>query len=440
MPYDITIGRDDEEKAKFGMQGTYLLGKQYVRMGQVTSLSNNVFMDVGKSHVVFLCGKRGSGKSYTLGNMAEGMMGLSPDVIGNLSVIILDTMGIYWTMKYENRKDRDILEKWDMEPRGMNVQIYTPIGFYETFKDKGIPTDHPFAIRPADLKPSDWATVMEIKLTDPLGVLIERVTNRLLKTKTSFSIHDIIVEIRNDKKVDQQTRDAAENRFANILDWGLFDENGMNLSELALGGQISVVDVSAYATISNGWNIKSLVVGLLCQHIFESRMVARRNEEFEEIQQTVHMMGESVYGKKELPLVWVMIDEAHEFLPREGWTLASGPLITILREGRQPGVSLVLASQQPGKIHTDVMTQSDTVIVHRLTAKIDIDALGMLMQSYMRDNLDVAINNLPRIKGAALVFDDSNERMYTIQVRPRITWHGGGSPSPILNKKKLFSR
>lgn len=440
MAYNIIIGRDEEEREKYGMQGVYLLGKQYVRMGQVTSLSNEVFMDVGKSHIVFLCGKRGSGKSYTLGNMAEGMMTLPPEVMSNLSIIILDTMGIYWTMKYENRKDRRLLEQWGMEPKGMNVQIYTPEGFYQTFKDKGIPTDHSFAIRPADLKASEWAEVMEIKLTDPLGVVIERVVNKLRKAKQSFSIQDIIIELRNDKKVDQQTRDAAENRFVNVMEWGLFNENGQNLSELAIGGQISVVDVSAYATLSGGWNIKSLVVGLLCQHIFESRMVARRNEEFEEIQQTVHMTGETVYGKKELPLVWIMIDEAHEFLPREGTTLASGPLITILREGRQPGVSLVLASQQPGKIHTDVMTQADTVIVHRLTAKIDIDALGMLMQSYMREGLDTNINNLPRFKGAALVFDDSNERMYTMQVRPRITWHGGGSPSPILKKSKIFSR
>ncbi|TAL54502.1 MAG: DUF87 domain-containing protein, partial [Nanoarchaeota archaeon] len=304
MAYNIIIGRDEEEREKYGMQGIYLLGKQYVRMGQVTSLSNEVFMDVGKSHVVFLCGKRGSGKSYTLGNMAEGMMTLPPEVMSNLSIIILDTMGIYWTMKYENRKDRKLLEQWSMEPKGMNVQIYTPEGFYQTFKDKGIPTDHSFAIRPADLKASEWAEVMEIKLTDPLGVVIERVVNKLRKAKQSFSIQDIILELRNDKKVDQQTRDAAENRFANVMEWGLFDENGQNLSELAIGGQISVVDVSAYATLSGGWNIKSLVVGLLCQHIFESRMVARRNEEFEEIQQTVHMTGETVYGKKELPLVW----------------------------------------------------------------------------------------------------------------------------------------
>jgi uncharacterized protein len=89
--------------------------------------------------------------------------------------------------------------------------------------------------------------------------------------------------------------------------------------------------------------------------------------------------------KQEYPLVWLVIDEAHEFLPKDISMLASSdPLITILREGRQPGISLILATQQPGKIHTDVLTQSDTVLSHRITAKIDTDALGTLMQSYMR--------------------------------------------------------
>jgi len=97
-----------------------------------------------------------------------------------------------------------------------------------------------------------------------------------------------------------------------------------------------------------------------------------------------------------------------------------------------------LASQQPGKIHTDVMTQSDIVIAHRLTSKLDVDALGDLMQSYMRRGLDEELNILPEIKGAALIFDDTNERIFPIQLRPRFTWHGGGSPSALKEKKSFY--
>lgn len=45
----------------------------------------------------------------------------------------------------------------------------------------------------------------------------------------------------------------------------------------------------------------------------------------------------------------MLLDEAHEFLPDTGKTAATDALVTILREGRQPGVSLILATQQPGK-------------------------------------------------------------------------------------------
>ncbi|MBA3064332.1 hypothetical protein FP803_02750 [Candidatus Woesearchaeota archaeon] len=84
------------------------------------------------------------------------------------------------------------------------------------------------------------------------------------------------------------------------------------------------------------------------------------------------------------------------------------------------------------------MTQSDTVISHRVTAKVDIDALSALMQSYMRKGLDAQLNDLPRVKGAALIFDDTNERMYPMMVRPRFTWHGGEAPTAIKKRKRAL--
>jgi len=166
-------------------------------------------------------------------------------------------------------------------------------------------------------------------------------------------------------------------------------------------------------------------------------MIARRAEEFDTIKELTSLRKVEKRAKKE-PLVWLVVDESHEFLPNEGMTVASRPLITILREGRQPGISLILATQQPGKIHTDVMTQSDTVISHRITANVDVKALGMLMQSYMREGLDKQLNVLPRVKGSALIFDDTNERLYSMRVRPRYTWHGGEAPSAMHKKKKIF--
>jgi len=38
---------------------------------------------------------------------------------------------------------------------------------------------------------------------------------------------------------------------------------------------------------------------------------------------------------------------------------------------------------------------------------------------------------LPGAKGSAIIFDDTNERMYPLRIRPRLTWHGGESPIAI---------
>ena len=139
MPYDIIIGRDEEERKKWGDKGVVFLGKHYVKMGQVTSLSNNIYMDVARSHVIFIVGKRGSGKSYTMGIIAEGVSDLPKEVSQNIAVILLDTMGIYWTMKYPNLKDAELLDDWKMKPKGLNVTIFTPVGYYKDYKSKGFP-------------------------------------------------------------------------------------------------------------------------------------------------------------------------------------------------------------------------------------------------------------------------------------------------------------
>ncbi|MDO8481103.1 MAG: DUF87 domain-containing protein [Nanoarchaeota archaeon] len=435
--YDLIVGRSESDRKKLGTEGTILLGKHYVKMGQTTSLSNKIYMDVSGSHVVFICGKRGSGKSYTAGVIAEGMADLPPEVKDNIAVVLLDTMGVYWTMKYPNRKEDSLLKEWDLEARGLDVHIYTPKGFFKQYKEQDIPTDFPFSINPTELDASDWCLSFEVTLSSDLGVVIERVVNDLKEDNVEYDIDTIIARIRKEGDIKPETKEAVINRFLSAKKWGLFDADGTPIHDLVKGGQVTVLDVSCYATIPGAASIRALVIGLVSERLFLDRMVARKKEERETILQEVNFVQPDLDEKKD-PLVWLLLDEAHEFLPSQGETVASKPLITILREGRQPGISLILMTQQPGKIHSDVLTQSDIVIAHRVTANFDVQALGMLMQSYMREGLDKFLNELPRVQGAAIVFDDSNEKMYPIRVRPRISWHGGGSPSALKMEKALF--
>ncbi len=436
--YEIVVGRDEEDRKAFGDKGTFLLGKHYVKMGQITSLSTGIYMDVLRSHVVSVFGKRGQGKSYTLAAIAEGMSAIDQDLVKNLGVVIFDTMGIFWTMKYENKKDELLLKEWGIPYGKFNVRIYAPTGSFAEYRERGIPVDLPFSINPAELSVGDWCGIFDIEFTSQFGTLIGRVVPNLRKKQPQFSIREIIAAVEEDERTNDEVKAAVENMFSSADGWGLFSEKSTPVSDLAIGGQITVLDISPYAVAGGKSNIRALVIGMVSKKLFNERMAVRKSEEFEAIKRTTSFSRVPENVKKEFPLVWLMVDEAHEFMPRHGTTPATNSLMTILREGRQPGISLVLASQQPGQIHTDVMTQSDIVIAHRVTAKIDVDALGALMQSYMREGLDKSLNDLPRVKGAALLFDDTNERLYPMRVRPRATWHGGSSPSLVPESKGIL--
>lgn len=439
MAYDVIIGRSESQKKKYGDKGILYIGKTYVQMGQTVSLSNKIFIDVSGAHVLFIAGKRGGGKSYTMGVLAEGVADLDDDVKKNLSFIFLDTMGVYWTMKYPNKKEPELLEQWGLESKQVDVVIYTPIEYYKKYKEMGIPTDKPFSIKPSELSASDWCTTFEINENDPMGVLIERIVGRIKKEKgNKFSIKDLTEYVQNDMHAPQNIKDAVENRFNATDHWGVFGEDGTEIGELAKGGQITILDVSCYATMPNGWRIKQLIVGLISMHLFIQRMVARKKEEFDQVKNALNYFSQedTSSNTQDMPLVWLVIDEAHEFLPRdkEDTNAATMPLVTIMREGRQPGISLVLATQQPGKIHSDVMTQSDIVLSTRITAKQDVEALSVLSAGQAGGIIE-AMNTLPRDKGSCVIFDDTNERIYQMKIRPRFTWHGGESPSAVHPKK-----
>lgn len=434
MPYDIIIGRDQSDKKKFGDRGLITLGKGYVTMGTYTSLSNRILMDVARSHVVLVAGKRGSGKSYSLGVIAEELANLSDDSSKNIASLIFDTMGIFWTMKFKNEKEKSLLSEWSLETKPLPVTVFVPAGKAELYKEKRIPFDKLFSIKPSELGAEDWLTTFGLNITSQEGVLIERIITKLRTQNPSFSLRDIQTSIQNEQTALAETKNIVAALFEAAATWGVFSDEGLAISELIKAGQTSVLDLSVYSSVG-AFNVRALVISLISRKLFEQRMDARKHEEIQAIQHGVDYL--SYNTQRELPLVWLFVDEAHEFLPRDAKTPATEALVQILREGRQPGISLVLATQQPGQIHKDVMTQSDIVISHRVTSQPDVEALNQIMQTYVLESIQQKMDELPSLKGSALILDDNSERIYSMRMRPRFTWHGGEAPSAVKGEVEM---
>ncbi len=413
---DIVVGRETEEIEKLGSAGCIFLGKHIVGNGDDAHLTNKILMDVSSPHVVLIVGKRGSGKSYSSAVIAEEIMKQPDEIKNSLSCIMIDTMGIFWSMKNPNEKDLGLLNEWEMKAQGFPIQNFVPVGLKNLYEKSGVGFDMLFSIRPDELSAADWLAAFGISPSDSLAILLERVIKKLKKAE-SYGLENIMDEIEKDARVDDRDKLSLQNKFLSAMEWGIFSSGATPIENFLKPGIASVLDVSLQE-----WNVRNLMLSILARKIYEARIMARREEEI------VLMSGETA---KKIPMTWLIMDEAHEFLPADGKTAASDALLTLVRQGRQPGISCIFITQRPNKLHEDVIAQSDLVIAHRLTAKSDIDALSAIMQTYLLFDIKKFISELPKTKGSAVVLDDNSERLYNIQVRPRQSWHAGGSPSAI---------
>ena len=412
----ISVGRGEDIEEEYGMKGTGEIGRHLVGENEEAHAANPIHFDIATPHVMGVFGKRGTGKSYSLGTIAEEIH--DADISDNLSTIIVDPMGIYWSMKRPNDRAATMLEQWDLNPKGYDINIFIPEGKTESFEDDGMPYDKTFTLNPAELSATEWAMAFNLELNSKIGILLERVVTKMDdKFGDDYSLNMMIKSL--DKfDFDKDTRRALENRFQNAKDWGIFGEES-TIDDFMTRGEISIIDMSVLGEMSSGWSVRSLVVGLLAKRVLQQRMAARRMEELDEMQGL---------SENEMPIVWMLIDEAHQFIPNNGRTPATKPLLRWVKIGREPGVSLALCTQQPAKLNSNALSQCDVILSHRLTAKEDIEALGEIMQSYMRHDIGHYIDALPDRPGTGLMLDDNSERVFPIQMRPRRSWHAGGTP------------
>lgn len=419
MSYETIVGRTKEDFQKIGTNGIGFIGKHVVGTGEDAHLTTKVLFDLMRPHVILITGKRGYGKSYDAGVFAEEIMMLPSDLKNNLSVVFIDTMGIFWSMKYPNDQQIELLEKWDLQPRGFDsVKVCVPHKQMNEFQKANIPVDFGISISPYEFSSEEWLLAFNLKRTEPAGISLEKNINQLVETNGKFAIEDLITKIKDDSETSEEIRNALNNMLTVANQWGVFGTEGTSIDEIIKPGQISVIDVSRLRQ-TEAWSVRNLIVATIARKIYYRRLVARKEEEI------IKLSGEKSESK--FPLVWLVIDEAHNFIPSEFDTVSSEPLKTIAKQGREPGVSLAVITQMPNKIHQDILSQADLVFSHRLTSRDDLQSLHSVMQTYLAEDLWKYINALPRWPGAAIILDDNLEKIFSVNIRPRLSHHAGGT-------------
>lgn len=423
MPYETIVGRLREDTEKYGSQATGYIGKHIVGKGEDTHLTTKVFLDLLRPHIILICGKRGFGKSYDAGVIAEEISLLPEKFRESLAVVMVDTMGIFWSLKRPNEQQADLLNEWKLKPEEIkNVKVYVPYKQIKEFERANIPIDGGISIAPYEFAGDEWRLAFNLSATEEAGIALEKNVNELLETGEKFTIRDLITKIRDDRETGETARNALENMLTVAEQWGVFGTEGIDIDKIVSSGTISVVDVS-HLRATEAWSVRNFIVAILARKIYQRRLIARKEEE------VAKLTGEKI--EKSFPMVWLIIDESHVFIPSDRETVSSEPLRTIAKQGREPGISLVVITQMPNKVHQDILSQCDLVLSHRLTSRDDLQALHAVMQVYMQEEIWKYVNSLPRWPGAAIILDDNLEKIFSVNIRPRLSWHAGGTAAVV---------
>lgn len=378
-----------------------------------SSLGSDVKIDVLRPHVILICGKRGYGKSYTIGVFIEEIANLKENIKENLGVVVFDTLGIYWTTSFPNKAESDKISKWSKNPNGFKINLFVPKKFVDKYKENKIQATS-FSIKVSELTGFHWCKLFNVKPTDPLGIVLTRAVLKIQEINLCYSISDLLNIIKNDDRCDNYIKIAAENFLYSAESWGIFDKKGVSISSFIQRGIISVLDISHLPNPV----LKDIIASIIGEKIFEERVKERKLAE-------QRKMGINT-GEKGIPMVWMFIDEAQLFLPGDKHTLSKDVFIgEWLRQGRQPGLSIVMATQRPSALDSEVLSHSDIIVCHRLTAQEDIDALSRIRPTFMIGDISESIKKVGDERGVALIVDDTSESSHIIKIRPRLSWHGG---------------
>jgi len=379
-----------------------MLGRDRLNGGEV-------FIDDSRARAVLICGKRGSGKSYTMGVLLEELVKRDDSL-----VIALDPMRNFHTMVLPNIEQERLLWDWDMFAEGVPVRLLVPGDPYrrygqeivKVFEERGVEV-LPLRLNPGDLPPDGWLDLFGIDIATPMGLALYRAVSKLQRSHEKFfTVSDIIAEIHSDPLIRETSIQALVLRLETAAnDWDLFSTRYHDLLEVFRLGAVNVVDLGVLEV-----GRRNLVVAVLVRDLFRKRREARLQEE----------LGIPT----QVPKIWLAIDEAQEFVPSGRSALAKEPLIQWVKEGRQPGLSLIIASQQPGAIDKEVLSQCDLILCHKVTAMEDVDAINRLSHDYMAHELRHYIRQLERT-GEAVMVDDFRETVTVVQIRPRKSKHGG---------------
>ncbi|HEY7631315.1 MAG TPA: ATP-binding protein [Thermoleophilaceae bacterium] len=322
----------------------------------------------------FLCGQSGSGKTYSLGVVLERLL-----MATNLRVVVLDPNSDYVRLG-EVRK-------------GVDAGPYASAAGTIAVRS-GVDGPGAIRVRFRELSQEQQAALLRL---DPL-------TDRAEYAELTALVED--ESIRSIADVGAAGSETLRLRAHNlgVDSWGIWPgpEGDSLVSELEDpdGPRCVVVDLGSLPTHDE----QTLTAASVLEGLWRRRMARQ-------------------------PIA-IVIDEAHNVCPAAPedpiTALATETAIRIAGEGRKFGLYLIVVTQRPQKVHENVLSQCDNLILMRMNSTADLTHVGEVFSFVPPGLIDHATTFA---QGEALIAGKIASHPALVRFGARITYEGGADVS-----------
>lgn len=350
----------------------------------------------------------GSGKSYTVGVILEELM----RPVNRAAVLVFDPHGEYGTLR-----------AIEAHPKFQGHDGYSPV--VRVVKPGDI------HIKFSELAFGELVRMLEGS-SDKMHYVLREVLQELRKKSPNYATDDVIAALkarRDVVKTEESTIDGLLWRLHEFVKNRklISDSTHMRLPDLLKPGQATILDM-----VELEERDQQLTTSVLLNRVLKSRISVVRGMGIVQEEE-----------KLEFP-VFVVLEEGHRFAPANDDSSSKRVLKTILSEGRKFGIGVLIVSQRPAKLDSDVLSQCMSQIIMRITNPMDQQNIKNSVEHVSAE----IMNELPGLtRGQAIVTGDAVTTSVMVQVRERIAEHGGRSastgkewrakwkPAPVVDRK-----
>ena len=279
-----------------------------------------------------------------------------------------------------------------------------------------VPDAVPFSLSASQVSEADYLAILELERFSPMGQALATLLEST-EERTPTALATVCKPYGALLNYQQTTVDGLRWRLESLAKTGVIAPKGLEIEDLLQPGRLSIVLMRNIPD-----SIRALIVGVI------TRLAGDKMGRVQQMRKVARRTG----GRSDLELgtlaerLWVVLDEAHVLIPSDGVTAATAPLIDYVKRGRDAGLSLIFATQQPSAVNSKLMSQVDMTLTHMLGFENDLSAAVSRMPTRNQVDYEIESEKAGSIgdvirslaPGEAVLADGASGRIVLIKVRP----------------------